>query len=145
MKGQDTVALPLLSLGDQNEDVLLENLKNMSTNGLRTLVCGYAELEPSWWGKRSLEYQTIIQRDASQYSEGHPEKCKQQLCEKCGQHTSASALATPPCFVCRCDHVCLSSHVRLPHEFSSTLLPSVSLSLSLSLSLQKSLKTFLNK
>ena len=86
MKGQDTVALPLLQLGDVDEDALLENLKNMSTNGLRTLVCGYAELEPQWWAERGPTYQEIIQRDATAASEGHPEKCSRDKCEKCAQH-----------------------------------------------------------
>jgi len=86
MKGQDTVALPLLSLGAQNEDELLENLKNMSTNGLRTLVCGFAELDNNWWGQRSSAYQAIIQRDTTAHSEGHPDKCNHEKCEKCAQH-----------------------------------------------------------
>lgn len=86
MKGQDTVALPLIALGDTDEDELLENLKNMSTNGLRTLVCGFAELDPSWWSQRSAAYQEIITRDSSPASEGHPAKCKPSGCEKCAQH-----------------------------------------------------------
>jgi len=86
MKGQDTVALPLVNLGDQNEDELLEDLKNMSTNGLRTLVCGFAELPSSWWAERAAQYQQIIQRDTTPASEGHPEKCVKGKCEKCEQH-----------------------------------------------------------
>jgi magnesium-transporting ATPase (P-type) len=86
MKGQDTVALPLITLGDQNEDELLDNLKNMSTNGLRTLVCGYADLDSQWWSKRSQTYQEIITRDSTSASEGHPEKCIKDRCEKCAQH-----------------------------------------------------------
>lgn len=86
MKGQDTVALPLVKLGDVDEDVLLENLKDMSTNGLRTLVCGYAELEGNWWSQRASQYQQVIQRDATPASDGHPEKCQHGKCEKCAQH-----------------------------------------------------------
>ena len=86
MKGQDTVALPLVSLDDTDEDELLDNLKNMSTNGLRTLVCGFAELEPGWWATRAQAYQDVIQRDTSPASDGHPDKCKHEQCEKCAQH-----------------------------------------------------------
>jgi magnesium-transporting ATPase (P-type) len=87
MKGQDTVALPLLTL-DVDEDQLLENLKNMSTNGLRTLVCGYCELDSQWWSSKAAVYNELIQRDATSASEGHPDKCSRapNACEKCAQH-----------------------------------------------------------
>jgi len=85
MKGQDTVALPLIKL-NVDEDELLDQLKNMSTNGLRTLVAGYSELDSAWWQERAAAYTDVIQRDATPASEGHPEKCIKEQCHLCAQH-----------------------------------------------------------
>ena len=87
-KGQDTVILPFLSLDGINEAALLLSLKDMSTNGLRTLVCGHASLPLSWWTSRQGRYQEAIGREQSVASEAHPDKCRKADggCEKCLQH-----------------------------------------------------------
>ena len=87
-KGQDTVILPFLSLDGINEVALLMSLKDMSTNGLRTLVCGHASLPLSWWTSRQGRYQEAITREQSAASEAHPDKCHKADggCEKCLQH-----------------------------------------------------------
>ena len=87
-KGQDTVILPFLSLDGVNEAALLMSLKDMSTNGLRTLVCGHASLPLTWWTSRQGKYQEAIGREQSAASEAHPDKCQKADggCEKCLQH-----------------------------------------------------------
>jgi magnesium-transporting ATPase (P-type) len=85
-KGQDTVVLPLIHLGEANENELLLNLKDMSTNGLRTLVCAHGEKSAEWWNQFSSKYTEVIARDSTAFSEGHPEKCDHSRCEKCAAH-----------------------------------------------------------
>ena len=87
-KGQDTVILPFMSLGSVDESALLLSLKDMSTNGLRTLVCGHSALPLEWWTIRSERYAAAIGRDQSELSNGHPDKCRKAEggCEKCAQH-----------------------------------------------------------
>ena len=87
-KGQDTVILPFLALDGINEAALLMSLKDMSTNGLRTLVCGHASLPLTWWTSRQGRYQEAIGREQSAASESHPDKCSKADggCEKCLQH-----------------------------------------------------------
>ena len=87
-KGQDTVILPFLSLDGIHEAALLLSLKDMSTNGLRTLVCGHSSLPLSWWTIRQGRYQEAIGREQSAASESHPDKCHKADggCEKCLQH-----------------------------------------------------------
>lgn len=85
-KGQDTVVLPLMTECD-NEEGLLMNLKNLCTNGLRTLVCAHGEQNAEWWNTRSAEYAAVCSRDESPHSLGHGDgKCNKQLCEKCAMH-----------------------------------------------------------
>ena len=87
-KGQDTVILPFLSLDGVNEAALLLSLKDMSTNGLRTLVCGHASLPLAWWTSRQGRYQEAIGREQGGGSDAHPDKCARAEggCEKCVQH-----------------------------------------------------------
>lgn len=56
-KGADSVVIPLTS-GIQNEEKLLIDLKEMASNGLRTLVCAHAVKPASWWSEE-LEVQKI--------------------------------------------------------------------------------------
>ncbi len=88
IKGQDTMTMPLLKKGLPDEIRLLAELDNMSTNGLRSLICGFSDLPASWWRQFSEEYQEVIQLEPSKHSEGHSAlKCSRApQCEKCRQH-----------------------------------------------------------
>lgn len=61
-KGQDTVILPLIA-DLQNEDALQIKLKNLSTMGLRTLVCCHADLKTSWWNQYKDRYHMLSTGD----------------------------------------------------------------------------------
>ena len=58
-KGQDTVIIPLLDTTTFNEDELAIHVKNLSTNGLRTLVCCYSKRDITWWNQWKDQYNAI--------------------------------------------------------------------------------------
>jgi len=85
-KGQDSVILPLL-VSCPNEEKLVLALKDLCTNGLRTLVGCYADQPSDWWQKWNERYVEAVTRDESEHSKGHSGgKCNKELCEKCYQH-----------------------------------------------------------
>ena len=53
IKGQDGMVLPLLHLPQEAkfEEKLLAELKNLSNNGLRTLIAGHSTRPASWWAE----------------------------------------------------------------------------------------------
>ena len=86
MKGQDTMACPLLTDVKENDIRLKDKLTECCTKGLRTLVAGYSILDASFWHERKDEYERVRGLDTSTASEGHPGKCDKANCEKCAQH-----------------------------------------------------------
>lgn len=86
-KGQDTTMMPLMKASREDDDSLMQVLKDMCDNGLRTLLCCYAELPTSWWAEREPRYLEIVGMDETAHSEGHNlGKCNTALCEKCMAH-----------------------------------------------------------
>ena len=69
LKGQDSVVLPLLTDIDGNDKLMLA-LKDCYTNGLRTLVAGYAIHDGTWWEKHARQYKQIITMDETDVSNG---------------------------------------------------------------------------
>ncbi len=60
IKGQDTTVLPFFAgLSGKVEEELLSSLKVLCNNGLRTLVAGHAELDPSWWNNWGPKYNKL--------------------------------------------------------------------------------------
>jgi len=62
IKGQDGMVLPLLTLPQEPkyEETLLSALKNLSNNGLRTLIAGHSQRPADWWtAKWGPEYQRV--------------------------------------------------------------------------------------
>lgn len=81
--------LPLIKLPPTvAEPHLLTSLKDMATNGLRTLVCAHARHDASWWETRAARYAEVIALDSTTANEGHPDKCAHASggCDKCIQH-----------------------------------------------------------
>jgi phospholipid-transporting ATPase len=86
-KGQDTVVLPLTTNDDGNDDLLTIELSSLSTNGLRTLVCGHADHPTGWWDQYSKQYHRAVKMEVTPASEGHSDnKCTPVECVHCVQH-----------------------------------------------------------
>lgn len=86
-KGQDTTMMPLMKASAAEDDNLMLTLKDMCSNGLRTLLCCYSDLPASWWAERQARYQEIVNMDETSHSAGHNlNKCNTVLCEKCMAH-----------------------------------------------------------
>lgn len=69
------------------QDSLRSSLASMSTNGMRTLVCSYADLPCDWWVSRAKLYDAAVNADTTPYSKGHDGgNCQTAQCEKCAMH-----------------------------------------------------------
>ncbi len=65
-KGQDTVLMPLLYDQRDASSALVESLKLMCANGLRTLVAAYAEHPAEWWSRHEAEYTRVTLLDENE-------------------------------------------------------------------------------